>query len=313
MPVGYLLARAGHLVLLVVTAVTVNFLIPRLLAGGSLASPWLQARLGLDRPLWQQYLTYWGRLARLDLGLSAAHYPATVVSVIAGALPWTLGLLTASTLLAFGLGSLLGAVLAWPGTPRVVRPLALPLLALSAVPPFLLAILLVALVVVEAPIFPPAGPFDPIRIPRADLATALDILAHALLPTITLTLSGLGAWALTMRGAMVSVLGEDYLLFAEAKGLPPRRIFLRYGLRNALLPQVTSLALALGAALSGTLLVEVIFTYPGLGGLLYDAAIKRDFPVLQGITLLLIGAMAVALGVVELAYPLLDPRIRLRR
>ncbi len=313
MRVGYLVVRLLQLLLTVAIGVTLNFLLPRLLPGGPLAGAVHRARLGLTRPLWEQYLGYWADLARLDLGLSLAHYPATVASIIAGALPWTLGLVTASTLIAFVLGTLLGAGAAWPTAPRAVRLLLPAVLLPASVPAYLLALVLVFFFVVQVPLFPPAGPFDPLRIPRVDLATALDILAHALLPGLTLLLAGAGAWALGMRGSLVSLLGEDYLLFAEATGLRPRRIFLRYGLRNALLPQVSDLGVALGSVVSGALVVEVVFGYPGLGWLLVRALVARDYAVVQGIALLLVVALALVAFVVDLAYFALDPRIRSRR
>ena len=305
--------RASSTSRTVVIGVTLNFLLPRLLPGGPLAGGVHRARLGLTRPLWEQYLGYWADLARLDLGVSLAHYPATVASIIAGALPWTLGLVTASTLIAFVLGTLLWAVAAWPTAPRAFRLLLPAVLLPASVPSYLLALVLVFFFVVQVPLFPPAGPFDPLRIPRADLATGLDILAHALLPGLTLLLAGAGAWALGMRGSLVAVLGEDYLLFAEATGLRRRRIFFRYGLRNALLPQVSDLGVALGSVVSGALVVEVVFGYPGLGWLLVRALVARDYAVVQGIALLLVVWLALVAFVVDLAYFALDLRIRSRR
>jgi len=138
----------------------------------------------------------------------------------------------------------------------------------------------------------------------------IDVLRHAVLPLASIVLGNIGFWALGMRSQMVSVLGEDYITFAEAKGLGPWRIFLRYGIRNALLSQVTALALAMGAVLSGAVLVEVVFNYPGLGTLLYVAIRGQDYFVIQGVVLLLIITLALLLFAVDLIYPLLDPRIR---
>jgi peptide/nickel transport system permease protein len=161
-------------------------------------------------------------------------------------------------------------------------------------------------------VFPPGGGFDPVAVRGYNLATAIDIGYHALLPAISLVLGAAGFWALGMRSLMVSVLGEDYINFAEAKGLPAGRIFLWYGMRNALLPQVTSLAIALGSIVSGTVLVEAIFNYPGLGGLLYAAITNKDYFVIQGLVVILIFTLAVALFIVDVLYPLVDPRIRYR-
>jgi peptide/nickel transport system permease protein len=326
----YLLARVGQLLAIVFLAVTINFLIPRAIPGDPVESA-LQTRIamtgstdvnvqevariyrakfGLDKPLWQQYLNYWGDIARLDLGVSLVDFPQPVISKVQSALPWTLGLLGVSTLIDFSLGTLLGALAAWPRAPRFVRSALPPFMLLSAVPFFLLAIVLVFLFAVEVRIFPPAGGFDPIRIVRFNLPTILDILYHAILPSLSLVLGGIGAWALGMRAMMVSTLGDDYITFAEAKGLSARRIFFWYGMRNALLPQVTRLAVALGSILSGAVLVEAVFSYPGLGGLLVAAISGKDYFVIQGIVLMLIASLALSLFIVDLIYPIIDPRIR---
>jgi peptide/nickel transport system permease protein len=330
MRIGYLVARTAQLLPIVFIAVTINFMIPRLIPGDPVEAA-LQTRIamtgsqdvnvaevaaayrakfGLDKPLWQQYLYYWRDILRFDLGVSLADFPQPVISKVRSALPWTLGLLGVSTVLSFSLGTLLGAIAAWPRAPRFVQALLPPFMLLSAIPFFLLAIILMSLFAVEWRIFPPGGGFDPITIVRFNLFTILDIIYHALLPALSLVLGGIGAWALGMRAMMVSTLGEDYITFAEAKGLPARRIFLWYGLRNALLPQVTHLAIALGSILSGAVLVEAMFSYPGLGGLLFGAIAGKDYFVIQGIVLMLILALALSLLIVDLLYPLIDPRIR---
>src|SRR4030095_16306068 len=218
------------------------------------------------------------------------------------ALPWTLGLLGVSTLMSFTFGTLLGALAAWPRAPRFVHALLPPFMLLSAIPFFLLAIILMSIFAVELRVFPPGGGFDPISMLRFNAATVVDILYHAILPSMALVLGRLGAWALGMRAMMVSPLGEDYITFAEAKGLPARRIFLWYGLRNALLPQVTHLAIALGSILSGAGLVGAMFNYPGLGGVLFAAISGKDYFVIQGIVLMLILSLAVALFIIDLVY-----------
>ena len=330
MPLAYLLRRILQLVLVIVIAVTINFLIPRLIPGDPIESA-LQTRMamsgtidvnvqevaasyrakfGLDRPLWQQYLTYWNDIFHLDLGVSLADFPQPVSSKVMGALPWTLGLLLTSTLIAFVLGTIMGALLAWPGAPKVLQAVVPPMMFLSAIPFFLLGLMLLAIFAAELRLFPPGGGFDTAYILRFDLPSVIDILYHAILPALALILGSVGVWMLGMRGMMVSVLGEDYITFAEAKGLSARRIFLRYGARNALLPQVTNLAFALGSVLSGAVLVEAMFNYPGLGGLLFAAIAGKDYFVIQGIMLMLVIALALALFIVDVLYPLIDPRIR---
>jgi peptide/nickel transport system permease protein len=329
----YLLSRIGQLLLIVFIAVTVNFLIPRMIPGDPIENA-LQTRIamtgsvdvnvaeiaaayrakfGLDKPLWVQYLNYWRDIFRLDLGVSLVDFPQPVISKVRGALPWTLGLLGFSTVIDFTLGTLLGALAAWPRAPRFVRIIFPPFMLLSAIPFFLLAIILLSIFAVELRVFPPGGGFDPIRVVRFNLPTILDILYHAILPSLSLVLGGIGGWALGMRAMMVSTLGDDYITFAEAKGLSARRVFLWYGARNAMLPQVTRLAVALGSILSGAVLVEAMFSYPGLGGVLVAAISGKDYFVIQGIVLMLIVSLALSLFVVDLIYPLVDPRIRYRR
>ncbi|MBV9357070.1 MAG: ABC transporter permease [Chloroflexi bacterium] len=330
MPVGYIFKRVLQLILIVWVAVTVNFVIPRLIPGDPVESALqtkmamtgnvnvdvqavaaaYRAKFGLDKPLWQQYLNYWHDILTFNLGVSLVDFPDPVIGKIQGALPWTVGLLTVATLISFGVGSLLGALVAWPRAPGALRVIVPPLMLLSAVPFFLLGIVLIFVFSVMLNWLPPGGGFDPVSILRLDVPTVLDILNHALLPAFALVLGSIGFWALGMRAMTISILGEDYISFAEAKGLPAERVFLWYGMRNALLPQVTSLALALGAILSGAVLVEVIFNYPGLGGILFLAIEGKDYFVIQGIVLFLILSLAFALFLVDLIYPLVDPRIR---
>jgi peptide/nickel transport system permease protein len=236
-----------------------------------------RAKYGLDRPIMTQYFSYWRDLFRMDLGVSLSSYPQPVAQMIRQALPWSVGLLTTATLIAFSVGSVLGALLAWPRSGRVVRTLVPALLVLATIPFYLLAMILIYLFAVAWRVFPPGGGFSPTLIMQWNWPSLLDIQQHALLPGLAIVLGSVGLWALGMRSQTVSVLGEDYITFAEAKGLAPRRIFLRYGMRNALLPQVTALALSMGHVVSGAVLVEVIFNYPGLGALLYNAVRGQDY------------------------------------
>jgi peptide/nickel transport system permease protein len=332
-PVDYVLKRFGQALLIIFIAVSINFMIPRLIPGDPIESALstkiavsgsqaqdvqriaahYRAKFGLDQPLWKQYINYWGDILRGDLGVSLASFPDKVSNKIRSALPWTLGLLLVSTLLAFAVGSILGALLAWPGSPTAIRSLIPGLMLMSAIPYYLLGIVIVFLFAIQFAFLPPGGGFNPILIPRLNLETTLDVLKHSILPAASIVLGSLGFWALGMRGMTVSVLGEDYITFGEAKGLSPRRIFLFYGMRNAMLPQFTSLALNLGLILSGAVLVEIIFSYPGLGQLLFAAIAGKDYFVIQGVVLLLILALAFSLFVVDLLYPLIDPRIRYSR
>lgn len=333
MSLTYVIQRSFQLLLIIFIAVTINFILPRLIPGDPIETALAtkiavsgnvsidvekvaaayRAKFGLDQPLWKQYINYWNDILHFELGVSLVNFPETVISKIRSALPWTLSLLTVATLLAFGVGTLFGALFAWPRTPKLFHVLVSPLMLLSTIPFFLLGIILLFVFVVELSVFPAGGGYSPTRIVGFNMETALDIIAHSLLPILSIVLGGIGAWALGMRAMMVSVLAEDYVLFAEAKGLPARRIFFWYGMRNAMLPQFTSLALALGGMIGGTVLVEAIFSYPGVGTLLFAAIAGKDYFVIQGIVLILILALAVALFVIDLLYPLLDPRIRYYR
>src|SRR4051794_20405198 len=272
-----------------------------------------QREFGLDQPLWRQYLTYLGSVARLDLGYSIANYPRTVSSILADALPWTIGLLLTTTILAFVIGTLAGALLAWPRAPVFIQFLFPPLLTFSAIPFFLLGLVLIYLFAFRVHWFPLFGGYTPGKFPGFNLTFALDILKHSVLPALSILLASLGFWALGMRGMMVTVEGEDYMTFAEAAGMKGRTLFFTYALRNALLPQTTALALSISQVLSGALLVEVIFSYPGLGTILYNAIRQFDYFLLQGIILTIVLAVSIATLIVDLTYPLLDPRINYRK
>ncbi|MCL4251681.1 MAG: ABC transporter permease [Anaerolineae bacterium] len=331
MNIQYIVRRTGVFLLVVVLAVTVNFMIPRLIPGdpveeklqqlmatssGSLMTGITEmaeayrTQFGLDRPLVEQYVNYWRDILRLNLGYSLANYPETVSNSISSALPWTLGLVGVSTVISFLIGSLLGGLLAWPRIPRVLRGLIPVLVVISAIPYFLLGMILIYLFVIVNRIFPAGGAYTFGSTLHFDLESIGDILRHAFLPGISIILAGIGAWALNMRGMMISVLGEDFITLAKAKGLREKRIFLWYGMRNGLLPQLTTLALTLGYVVSGSILVEVIFSYPGIGYKLYQAIQAKDFFVVQGIVLVLIVSIGFALYVLDLLYPLIDPRIQ---
>lgn len=330
MRLSYVAKRGGVFVLIVWLAATLNFVLPRLSGHDPVRDTLLQQaqlggyvqagleamakeyeqRFGLDRPLWQQYLAYLGDMVRLRFQYSIAHYPRTVGEIMAEALPWTVGLLGTTTVLSFALGTFLGALLAWPHTSRGVR-LLLPFLwALHGMPFFLCGLILMYGLAFQLQWFPMFGGYTPGAFPAWNLTFAGDVLRHAVLPALSIVLVSTGGWALTMRGMMVTTLGEDYVTFAEAKGLKNRTIFLRYCLRNAMLPQVTALALALGHLLSGAVLVEVVFAYPGIGTVLYHAIRESDHFLIQGIVFLVIVSLGLSTFLLDVLYPVLDPRIK---
>ena len=270
-------------------------------------------KFGLDRPLWRQYVAYLGDTARLDFNYSISNYPRTVRDLIAEALPWTIGLLGMTTLLSFGIGTMLGALLAWPGAPRWMRYVMPPLWALHAIPFFLLGLILMYLFAFRLRLLPIFGGYSPGAVPAFNAHFILDVMAHATLPALSIVLVATGGWALGMRGMMVTTMGEDYVTFAEAKGLRASTIFLRYCVRNAILPQTTALALALGQILSGAVLVEVIFGYPGIGALLFQAIRENDHFLIQGIVFTVIVTLGLTTFILDVLYPWLDPRISYQR
>src|SRR5438270_1764185 len=333
MRIDYVLKRLGLFLVILWVASTVNFFLPRL-GGGDPIRTQLEAqaamggmsqigmkdmiaeydhRYGLDKPLILQYVTYLWDSFHLEFNFSMAAYPTKVIDIIGRSLPWTVTLLSVTTVLAWTIGTILGAILARPNAPRLLRFILAPILTLSAIPFFLLGLLLIYLLGFQLKLFPLAGGYDQGLLPSLDPKVVLNMVYHSILPALSIILASIGFWTLGMRGVMVSTQGEDYLLFADAKGLRGRTIFLRYAIRNALLPQLTALALALGNIVSGAVLVDVIFQYPGVGTLLYQSIRASDFYLIQGVVFIIIVAIGLATLILDLVYPLLDPRITYAR
>jgi peptide/nickel transport system permease protein len=233
------------------------------------------------------------------------------MGLIMDSLPWTITLLLVTTVLSFVFGNLLGAVAAWPRAPQWVRSFAAPFILFQGVPPVLLGVLLLFFIGFKLKLAPLGGAYSTGVIPDwSSPAFICDVVHHQLLPGLALLLGSVGGWVLTMRGMGVTIQGEDYVNFAEHKGLDGGVIFRDYYLRNALLPQATGLALALGTVVSSAIIIESQFGLPGLGRVL-DAAIRsNDFLVIYGVVLFVIIAVATLMVLMEFIYPLLDPRIR---
>ena len=229
--------------------------------------------------------------------------------MIQEALPWTLGLLFVTTILSFIIGNFLGAIAAWPRAPGWLRSFATPFILLMGVPPVLLAVFLLFFVAFRLKFLPLGGAYSIGMVPNHSLRFYLDVLRHQLLPALALIFGTVGAWVLSMRGMGVTIQGEDYVLFAEHKGLNGFVIFRDYYLRNALLPQVTGFALALGNMVTSGIVIEQLFGLPGIGTLLYNAIKANDFLVIYGVVLFITIAIASLMVFVELLYPLIDPRI----
>ena len=333
MPLDYVAKRISIFFLIVWLAATINFFLPRIGGKDPVRDMMIQQaaltgsvqsgleemvqiyneKFGLDRPLWQQYLTYLSDMSRLDFSYAITNYPLRVSDMIVRAMPWTLVLLTTTTLFSWVLGTLLGAFMGWPRAPRFLSYLLPPLLSLSAIPFFLLGLILIYLFAFHWRIFPLFGGYRPGSIPALTPVFLREALYHSILPALSIILVSLGGWALGMRAMMITTRGEDFVTYADAKGLKGRTIFLHYAIRNALLPQVTALALVLGQLVSGAVLVEIVFQYPGIGTLLYQAILASDFTVVQGVIFVLIVSIGLTTLILDLIYPLLDPRITYRR
>lgn len=270
----------------------------------------MQQQFGLDRPLLEQYWQYLGNILRLDFGYSLSKYPTTVTETIAQALPWTIGLLLVTTVLSFLLGTLLGAIAGWPRAPGWLRGLATPFILLTGVPPVIMGILLLFFIGFRLKWLPLGGAYSVGVVPTWSWPFFFDLMQHQILPALALIFGSVGAWVLSMRGMGITIQGEDYVNFAEHKGLSGTRIFRDYYLRNALLPQVTGLTLALGTVVTSAVIVENLFGLPGIGKALDLAIRANDFPVIYGIVIFITIAIAALMTLLEFVYPLLDPRIR---
>ncbi|MFN8493959.1 MAG: ABC transporter permease [Caldilineaceae bacterium] len=329
---GYLVRRVGMCFLTIWLGSTLIFIIPRLAVGDPTAAiltrisaqsgrvensaqiiaAW-RARFGLDAPWYVQYLRYMRNVFTLDFGYSLTSFPTTVSEMVTRALPWTLGLLLIAVIISFMIGNTIGAVLAWRRTPEWVKQLLPITMTFTSIPFFMLAILLVYVFAFGLHWFPSSGGHESGVDPSWSWRFISSVVYHGTLPALSIVLANMGFWALGMRGMMVTTDGEDYMVLAEAKGLQPQRVFWLYGVRNSLLPQVTALALGLGGIAGGSVLVEQIFSYPGMGYLLYWGIVNSDYTLIQGVVVLLIIGTATAVLILDILYPLIDPRITLEK
>jgi peptide/nickel transport system permease protein len=305
-------------------AITVDFLIPRLMPGNPVEAllariqttvnastiKSLETQFGLhtNEGLWGQYVQYLNNIIHGNLGISTGYYPSTVASVIKGALPWTLGLVGVATVISFVLGTLLGVVVAWRRGTWLDN--ALPAMTFfQAAPYFFIAFLALDLFSTRLGWFPSGQAYSLGAYPAWNLTYATDVLDHAVLPALTIVVCSAAGWIVGMRNVMVTTMDEDYVLVAQAKGLPKRRV-VWYAARNAVLPSVSGFALAIGFVVSGALLTEIVFSYPGVGWILLQAVNNRDYPLLQGIFLVITFAVLAANLVADFVYVVLDPRTR---
>jgi len=315
-----------YLVTLIVL-LSLNFLLPRMMPGDPLSclvgDPGADAPIllteemrenlleyyGLDKPLMEQYRDYLAGLVTGDLGWSI-YYNAPVTSVLLGRLKWTLFLSGTAAVIYTVLGVLLGAVSAWKRGTKVDVGLVTTVFSLGSWPPFFLGMLLIIVFSFKLGAFPIGGAQSPAAVQAGGLAQVKDVLHHWFLPCLALVLTHLPGIYLLTRNSMLSVLGEDYVRTARSKGLREFRVLLRHALPNALLPIVTTIAMRFGFAIMGAMFVEVVFAYPGMGTLIYQAGAARDYPLLQGGFLLTMTFVVFFNLMADLLYARLDPRAR---
>jgi peptide/nickel transport system permease protein len=260
---------------------------------------------GFDVPLWKQYLNFWAALFHGDLGLSILHFPTPVSELIMAALPYTLALLVPAIVLSFWAGNKVGALAARrKALDNTVLPVGY---VLTATPQMWLGMILVWLFAVVLAVFPVSGAYDFDLVPAWSLEFAASFLQHWILPFSALFLVAFGGWAIGMRNMIIYELESDYANYLAALGAPTRLVR-RYAYRNAVLPQITGLALALGAVVAGAIVVEIVFAYPGLGTLTLSAIQNRDYFLIQGIFLFVIVGVLLANLIIDIVYVVVEPR-----
>jgi peptide/nickel transport system permease protein len=317
------LRRLGVYLLTAWVAITVNFLLPRLMPGNPVqtmigkltgrVTPQvvkaieLQFGVGLNQSLWVQYVHYWDQLLHGNLGISIT-LSTPVTTVLRSTVPWTVGLIGISTVVSFVLGTLLGTVLGWRRGSRfdAVLPVAT---FFQAVPYFFLGTVVLLVFGSDLHWFPVLGAYDQGISPGWDWTFVFNVVRHAELPALTVVLSSIAGWIVGMRNMMVTTIGEDFVLVAVAKGLPNRKV-IAYAARNAVLPSIANFSLAIGLVVSGALLVELVFNDPGVGDLLLQAVLNQDYPLLQGIFLVITFTVLAANLLADVVYLTLDPRTR---
>jgi peptide/nickel transport system permease protein len=319
---------ARRIVFYVITAwiaVTLNFAIPRLMPGNAVdailsrlegsgpVTPraihalTLEFGLNTSQSIFQQYFGYLNDTIHGNFGLSITYYPSSVISLIAQCLPWTLVLVGVATIISFLLGTSLGLLVGWRRGSWLDSFVPATTL-LTAMPYFWVGWIFISIFAVSLNLLPFSGGSSPGITPSLSLSFLQNAGLHAILPGLTIIVTAIGGWLLGMRNMVVSVLSEDYVVLAEAKGLGKRRVAISYVARNAILPNVASFALSLGFVVAGSVVTEVAFSYPGVGYLLYNAVTNRDYPLMQGIFLVITLVVLVANLAADMAYVVLDPR-----
>jgi peptide/nickel transport system permease protein len=322
----FLLRRISFYIITAWAAVTLNFLIPRLMPGNPAAillsrfqgrlSPnalrSLTTLFGLNShaSLGAQYLQYWGELLRSNLGISFSYFPEPVSTVIGTSMWWTIVLIGVSTIIAFVLGTVAGVMIGWHRGSRLDTYLPSATTFLASVPYFWLGIITVYVFGSILHWFPSSGGYALNTTVGFNGSFIASAGFHAVLPAVTIVVSSVAGWLIGMRNMMVTTLSEDYVVMAEAKGLRPRRIMYAYAARNAILPSLASFAMSLGFVVSGAILTEIVFSYPGIGYVLYLAVSNNDYPLMEGIFLVITLAVLIANFLADIAYLVVDPRTR---
>jgi peptide/nickel transport system permease protein len=328
---SYLIPRIGQYIMVIFLGVTLTFLIPRLspndpverqvgqiMMSGSQVSPEAVEHLrealtemyGLEGNSWQQYIAFWGRLLRGDLGPSLSSFPTPVTKLLAQAMPWTFGLLIVSVLISWVIGNVLGALASYYENNAAIRVIDVVSQAVRPIPYYIMALVLLATFAYFIPILPFSGAYPPGTRVEFSLGFVLTVIKHSILPALSLIIIGVGGWFIGMKSLTSNIISEDYVVYAENAGLRENTILFQYVTRNALLPQITGLALQLGLIFSGALIMEVVFGYPGMGLLTLQAVLANDYTLIMGIALLSIVGVATSVLILDLIYPLFDPRVR---
>lgn len=329
---GYVLQRVFMWFLTVWIGVTLTFIIPRLGKGDPVSViinrmmqkqgyvenaneiiETYKQKFGLNDPLLVQYGRYLVNVVRFDYGYSLNSFPTPASEIVNPALPWTITLLAIASVLSFGIGIMVGALMGYRKTPRWLQSILPASLTFTSIPYFMFGILVIFIFAFWLKVLPATGGYSRDVDPGLNWKFISDVLKHGILPLASIIVTSMGGWALGMRGLMIGVNNEDYFILAQAKGLSPSRIFFRYGMRNAILPALTAFALGLGGLISGSTLVEWIFAYPGTGYVLYRSITSLDYSVMQNICNLMIIITATGVLIIDLLYPLIDPRITFKK
>jgi peptide/nickel transport system permease protein len=323
---SFILRRLVFYLVTAWVALTINFFIPRAMPGNAVQSIMskfpnlqpsayraLEAMLGVGHPgsIWHQYLAYLDDVFHFNFGTDVTQYPAQVSTLLGETLPWTIILVGTATVIAFFVGTALGIMAGWRHGGSLDR--VLPgLTFLQAIPYFFFALILIEVFAVKLHVFPIGQGYAQGLIPGWDWSFISSAVYHSLLPALTIVLASIAGWMLQMRNVMITTIGEDYVIAAQAKGLSNRRVIFTYAARNALLPQLQAFGLAVGFVVSGALVMEIVFSYPGIGLLLLTAVSSNDFPLMQAIFLVITFAVLLANLIVDIVIVFVDPRARTR-